>query len=96
MSLNLGVMSAAVTLDDVEYRQKLSGMTGEAESTFKKIAGLAVAYLSGRALWGGSAAAVREFSMLEEARNRFENVFREIQEYSRKTAEKILTIAILK
>lgn len=87
MSLNLGVMSAAVTLDDVEYRQKLSGMTGEAESTFKKIAGLAVAYLSGRALWGGSAAAVREFSMLEEARNRFENVFREIQEYSRKTAE---------
>ena len=92
MSLNLGVMSAAVTLDDVEYRQKLSGMTGEAESTFKKIAGLAVAYLSGRALWGFANNAMAEFSKLEEGNNKLKYTFTDLRSEAAKTAQQISEI----
>ncbi len=78
MSLNLGVMSAAVTLDDADYRKKLSGLEGASESSFRKIAKLAAGYLTMRGMFSFAGSAVKEFSRLEEANNKFVNVFRDI------------------
>lgn len=75
MSLNLGVMSAAVTLDDADYRKKLSGLETASGDTFKKIAQYAAGYLSLRAVSGFLSKAVKMFSDLEEETNKFNVVF---------------------
>lgn len=78
MGLNLGVMSAAVTLDDKDYRSKLSGLESASESTFKKIASLAAGYLSIRAFFGFAQSGVQAFANLETAAWNFSQVFQEI------------------
>lgn len=89
MSLNLGVMSAAVTLDDADYRKKLSGLESASESTFKRVATLAIGYLSLRGISSFAKNAVLEFSRLEEANNKFVNVFRNIPAASREVADEL-------
>ena len=78
MSLDLGVMSAAVTLDDADYRRKLSGMEAASEGTFKRIAQFAAGYLTGRALIGFAQAGVQAFADLETASWNFDQVFKKI------------------
>lgn len=78
MSLNLGVMSAAVTLDDRDYRSKLSGLEGASESTFRKIAAYAAGYLSGRALFNLAQSGVQAFADLQTASWNFSQVFSQI------------------
>ena len=75
MSLNLGVMSAAVTLDDSDYRNKLAGLENASSDTFKKIAQFAAGYLSLKAVSGFLGDAVKTFSDLEEETNKFNVVF---------------------
>ena len=89
MSLNLGVLSAAVTLDDTDYRNKLSGLETASGDTFKKIARYAAGYLSARALYGFVSGAMQEFSKLEEGNNKLKYTFMEIQSEASKTAETI-------
>ncbi len=79
MSLNLGTISAAVTLDDSDYRKRLSGIESQSESTFKKVASLAAGYLSFRAIYSSGSMAIKTFSDLEESANRFNAVYGEIQ-----------------
>ena len=57
MSFNIGVMNAAVVLDDSDPNAKLKQFPVTAENSFKKVAGYAAMYLSARALWsfGGEA-----------------------------------------
>ena len=62
MALNLGVMSAAVTLDDGDYRSKLSGLEGASESTFRKIASFAAGYLTLRGLFSFAQSGVQAFA----------------------------------
>ena len=71
MSLNLGVMYAAVALDDSDYNRKLAALEGKSESTFKKIAQLAAGYLTLRALTGFAGKAIQTYSDLEEETNKF-------------------------
>ena len=75
MSLNLGVMSAAVTLDDHDYRNKLAGLEGASQSSFSKIAAYAASYLSLRAISQFATSTIRTFSDLEEETNKFNVVF---------------------
>ena len=75
MSLNIGVMSAAVTLDDSDYRNKLAGLENASSDTFKKIAQFAAGYLSLKAVSGFLGDAVKTFSDLEEETNKFNVVF---------------------
>ena len=53
MSLFLGVLSAAVTLNDKDYRRKLSGLEGASNDTFKGIAEMAQKYLTFYAMYSG-------------------------------------------
>ena len=50
MSLNLGVLSASVTLQNKDYLNRLKELENKSDSTFKKIAQYAAAYLSFRAV----------------------------------------------
>lgn len=75
MSLNLGIMSAAVTLDDKDYRSTLAGLESSSQSSFKKIAQSAAAYLTLGAIAKFGQTAIRTFSDLEEETNKFSVVF---------------------
>lgn len=75
MSFNAGVLNAGVTLDDSDYIRKLSTLEDNSESTFKKIAGYAAAYLSLRAIVGFAQSSIKTFSDLEEETNKFNVVF---------------------
>lgn len=75
MSFDLGTMYALVTLDDADYRKKLSGLEGASTSAFQNIAKAAAAYLSLRAIASGVRGAVSAFSDLEEETNKFNVVF---------------------
>ena len=66
MGLNLGVMSAAVTLDVSQYRRNLSGLENESDKSFQRIAKAATGYLTVRSLFGFASGAMAEFSKLEE------------------------------
>lgn len=89
MGLNLGVMSAAVVLDDSDYRRKLSGLEGASENTFKRIAKLAAGYLSTRALFGFVQGAMAEFSKLEEGNNKLIHSYKELGNEAIRVAEGI-------
>lgn len=67
MALNLGTLSAAVTLDDAEYRSKLSGLEGQSAGTFKRIAQLAASYLTLRALTQFGANAAKAYMTQQDA-----------------------------
>lgn len=86
MSLDLGVMNAAVTLDDDDYNKKLRALEGKSESTFRKIGIAAAAYLSMRGMFSFAKDAIKEFSDLEEAGNKFANVYKNIESRSKATA----------
>ena len=75
MSLNLGVLSAAVTLYNKDYLNKLKELEGKSDSTFQKIANMAGAYLSFRAITGFAQKSIQTFSDLEEETNKFNVVF---------------------
>lgn len=78
MALNLGVMNAAVALDDGDFNRKMNQLPNTAEGSFKKVAALAAGYLTFRATFALATNALTEFSALEEANNKFMNVFRRI------------------
>ena len=71
-------MSAAVTLDDRDYRSKLSGLEGASSNTFKRIAQLAAGFLSARALFGFVSGAMSEFSRLEEGNNKLKYTYTDL------------------
>lgn len=75
MSYNLGVMSATITADDSDFRKKLSGLEKTSNSTFKKIAGYAAAYLTFRAIANFFNSTIKTFSDLQEETNKFNVVF---------------------
>lgn len=89
MSLNLGVVNAAVALDDSDYRKKMSDLPNQAESTFKKIGALAAGYLTIRGVFSFASEAMREFSKLEEGNNKLKYTYTEIREEAKQTAEVI-------
>ena len=89
MGLSLGVMSAAVTLDDKDYRRKLAGIEGASESSFKRIGQLAAGYLSARALFGFVSGAMAEFSKLEEGNNKLKYAYTELRAEASLTAREL-------
>lgn len=89
MSLNLGVMSAAVTLDDADYRKKLSGIEGASSDTFKRIALAAAGYLTLRSIFGFVTGAMSEFSRLEEGNNKLKYTYTELREEAQRAADTI-------
>lgn len=89
MSLNLGVISAAVTLDDSDYRKKLSGIEAQSETSFKKVAALAAGYLSFRAIYSSGSMAIKTFSDMEEAANRFNMVYGDIKNTATQTMQEL-------
>lgn len=76
MSYNLGVMSAAVVLDDSDYNKRLTALEQKTEKTFKTVATAAAGYLSFRTVGKFYSDAIKTFSDLEEATNKFNVVFR--------------------
>lgn len=75
MSLNLGIMSAAVTLDDKDYRSTLAGLESSSQKSFSKIAAYAASYLSLRAISQFAVSTIKTYSDLEEETNKFSVVF---------------------
>lgn len=75
MSLNLGTIYALVTLDDADYKKKLSGLESSSNSAFQNIAKAAAAYLSLKAVSSFVRGTVNAFSDLEEETNKFNVVF---------------------
>lgn len=75
MSLNLGIMSAAVTLDDKDYRSTLAGLESTSQKSFSKIAAYAASYLSLRAISQFAISTIKTYSDLEEETNKFSVVF---------------------
>ena len=67
MSFNLGVLGAAVGLDDSEFKSKLQALPGTADSAFKKIAGLAATYLTLRGVSQFAASSLAAFQVQERA-----------------------------
>lgn len=89
MGLNLGVMSAAVTLDVSQYRRNLSGLENESDKSFQRIAKAAAGYLTVRSLFGFASGAMAEFSKLEEGNNKLKYTFSEVRSAAEKTAKQI-------
>lgn len=89
MGLNLGVMSAAVTLDVSQYRRNLSGLENESDKSFQRIAKAATGYLTVRSLFGFASGAMAEFSKLEEGNNKLKYTFSEVRSAAEKTAKQI-------
>lgn len=75
MALNLGVLSAAVTLYNKDYLNKLKELENKSDSTFSKIAQMAAGYLSLRAITSFAEKSIQTFSDLEEETNKFNVVF---------------------
>lgn len=64
---NVGVIEAAATLDDSDYRNKLMRMPGLAKSTLSKVAGIAAGFLSFGAAAAGIKESVQAFIVQENA-----------------------------
>ena len=75
MALNLGVLSATVTLYNKDYLNKLKELENKSDSTFSKIAQMAAGYLSLRAITSFAEKSIQTFSDLEEETNKFNVVF---------------------
>lgn len=75
MSLNLGILSAAVTLDVNDFQNSLDGMEKKSESAFQNIAKAAMNYLTVNAIVNFGQKAIKTFSDLQEATNKFSVVF---------------------
>ena len=75
MSLFLGVLSAAVALDDSEYQKKLKGLETSSSDSFQKIAKAAASYLTVTSILNLGRQAIQTFSDLEESTNKFNVVF---------------------
>jgi hypothetical protein len=89
MSLDLGTMYALVTLDDSDYKRKLSGLEKSSESTFSKIAKAAAAYLTLRAVGAVVQKTVGVFSDLEEETQKFNVVFSGMGERTAQTLREL-------
>ena len=89
MSLNLGVMNAAVALDDGDFNKKVSQLPDTAETYFKKVATLAAGYLTLRAVFGFVSGSMSEFSKLEEGNNKLKYAFSELRDEAARSAETI-------
>ena len=89
MSLNLGTMSAAVTLDVSQYQRNLSTLENESGKTFKRMAQAAAGFLTARALFGFANSAMAEFSKLEEGNNKLKYTFTEVRSEAERTAKQI-------
>ena len=92
MSFNIGVMNAAVTLDDSDFQNKLSGLENKADSSFKKIANMAAAYLSFRVLGSFVKTTVKSFSDLENAAWNFDQVFKDIPATAAQAEQEMRTL----
>ena len=66
---NVGVIEAAATLDDSDYRSKLQAMPGMAKAAMGKIAALAAGFLSFGALAAGIKDSIKLFTVQENAVN---------------------------
>ena len=75
MSLFLGVLSAAVALDDSDYQKKLKGLEKSSDDSFSRIASAAGRYLTAAAILNFGRQAIQTFSDLEESTNKFNVVF---------------------
>lgn len=90
MSFNIGVLNAAVTLDNSDFKRNAEEVPQIAEFNFRKAAELAVTYLSFRSLWNFSVAGIQSFSDLQEACNKFDNVFKAIPATSGEVADALI------
>lgn len=75
MSLFLGVLSAAVALDDSKYKKTLKGLEESSDNSFSKIANAAARYLTAAGILNFGRKAIQTFSDLEESTNKFDVVF---------------------
>lgn len=73
---NAGIIEAAATLDDSQYKQKLQGMPGMAQKMLGKFAGLAAGYLSFKAGVGAIKACTSAFMVQEDAVDNLEDALR--------------------
>ena len=78
MALDLGTMYAKVELDRRDYQQGMKEIPQQAQTAFKRVASLAGTYLTARAIFGFVREGVNEFSILQEACNKFDAVFGKI------------------
>lgn len=78
MSFNIGVLNAAVTLDNSDFKRKAGEVPQVAESNFRKVAELAAAYLTLRGLFSFIKTTTMSFSALENAAWNFNQTFRTI------------------
>lgn len=90
MSLNLGVLSAAVTLSDTKYVNTLNGLEQKSDNTFKKIGDAAKNYLSVNFLVDFGKKAIKTFSELEEATNKFNVVFAGFTDKAGKSVDELI------
>ena len=89
MAFDAGVINGAVTLDDSDFRNKLSGLEGASNDTFKKIAQMAGAYLTLRGAFGFVNSAMAEFSKVEEGVNKLKYAYTEVRASAMQTAKEI-------
>lgn len=92
MSLNLGAMSAAVTLDVSQYKRNLSTLENESGKTFSRVAKAAAGFFTARALFGFVNSSMLEFSKFEEGNNKLKYTFTEVREEAERTAKQIAEI----
>lgn len=78
MSFNIGVLNAAVTLDNSDFKRKAGEVPQVAESNFRKAAEIAAAYLTFRGIFSFVKAATMSFSALENAAWNFDQTFQQI------------------
>ncbi|MGE4300809.1 MAG: hypothetical protein AB7F40_04310 [Victivallaceae bacterium] len=89
MSLNLGVMNAAVALDDGDFNKKVRQLPDTAETYFKRVATLAAGYLTLRAVFEFVTGSMSEFSKLEEGNNKLKYAFSELSDEAARSAKTI-------
>lgn len=92
MSFNLGVMSAAVTLDVSQYKRNLSTLENESGKTFSRVAKASAGFFTARALFGFVNSSMLEFSKFEEGNNKLKYTFTEVREEAERTAKQIAEI----
>jgi hypothetical protein len=90
MSLNLGVLSAAVTLSDTQYVNTLNGLEKKSDETFQKIAKAALDYITVNAFVDFGKKAIQTFSDLEEATNKFNVVFAGFTDKAEKSVDELI------
>jgi hypothetical protein len=90
MSYNLGVLSALVTLKTEEFDNSLTKLEQKSESSFQKIAKAAENYLTVNAIVNFGQKAIKTFSDLQEATNKFNVVFAGFSSDAQKEVDELI------